>query len=72
MTLLGASGAMKPIEVLARVGRFLEHIFTGKAPAVRVISKEIIGKGSRYLFEEVLLLLFFCHFFRKLFLLFLG
>lgn len=44
----------KPLQLLSRVGKFLEGIFKHKAPVARIVAKDIIGKGSRYLFDEVI------------------
>jgi hypothetical protein len=43
----------KPVQLLSRVGKFLELVFKHKPPISRIVGKDIIGKGSRYLFDEV-------------------
>lgn len=43
----------KPMQMLTRLGKFLEGIFKHKAPVSRIVGKDVIGKGSRYLFDEV-------------------
>ncbi len=42
-----------PVQQLSKLGKFLEDIFRNKPPVSRVVTKDVIGKGSRYLFDEV-------------------
>ena len=48
----------KPMQLLYRIGVFLESIFRTKLPVSRIVSKDVIGKGSRYLFDEVCKIIF--------------